>query len=276
MIYEWIASKVTHRRVYVDYRKLIPVERRAHHPDPVPRSVVDGARHPPASVSSAVAVPLDHDVAAPRSPVSILRRATSQVGRRRAGLGAVDDHHQDRRRRRHARADLLARRRRLPTSCAARATRKPRPRAWRRSCPARRCRSSPTSTSSTSSRSRRWKPACRAAPQPRQHPQARAHQGRRHARPRTAACPIRIGVNAGSLDPDIAEQHGGATPEALVASAQRELDLLRRGRLRRREDLGEVVERAADDRRLPPALGDGRLPAAPRRHRGRPAARQGW
>jgi (E)-4-hydroxy-3-methylbut-2-enyl-diphosphate synthase len=35
--------------------------------------------------------------------------------------------------------------------------------------------------------------------------------------------PIRIGVNAGSLDPDIAERHGGATPEALVASAQREL-----------------------------------------------------
>jgi (E)-4-hydroxy-3-methylbut-2-enyl-diphosphate synthase len=35
--------------------------------------------------------------------------------------------------------------------------------------------------------------------------------------------PIRIGVNAGSLDPDIARQHGGATPEALVASAQREL-----------------------------------------------------
>ena len=35
--------------------------------------------------------------------------------------------------------------------------------------------------------------------------------------------PIRIGVNAGSLDPDIAERHGGATPEALVESAQREL-----------------------------------------------------
>jgi (E)-4-hydroxy-3-methylbut-2-enyl-diphosphate synthase len=35
--------------------------------------------------------------------------------------------------------------------------------------------------------------------------------------------PIRIGVNAGSLDPDIAEQYGGPTPEALVASAQREL-----------------------------------------------------
>jgi (E)-4-hydroxy-3-methylbut-2-enyl-diphosphate synthase len=36
--------------------------------------------------------------------------------------------------------------------------------------------------------------------------------------------PIRIGVNAGSLDPDIADQYGGASPEALVASAQRELD----------------------------------------------------
>jgi (E)-4-hydroxy-3-methylbut-2-enyl-diphosphate synthase len=34
--------------------------------------------------------------------------------------------------------------------------------------------------------------------------------------------PIRIGVNAGSLDPDIEERHG-LTPEALVASAQREL-----------------------------------------------------
>jgi (E)-4-hydroxy-3-methylbut-2-enyl-diphosphate synthase len=36
--------------------------------------------------------------------------------------------------------------------------------------------------------------------------------------------PIRIGVNAGSLDPDIAKRFGGATPEALVASAQRELE----------------------------------------------------
>jgi (E)-4-hydroxy-3-methylbut-2-enyl-diphosphate synthase len=35
--------------------------------------------------------------------------------------------------------------------------------------------------------------------------------------------PIRIGVNAGSLDPDIAARYGGSTPEALVASAEREL-----------------------------------------------------
>jgi (E)-4-hydroxy-3-methylbut-2-enyl-diphosphate synthase len=38
--------------------------------------------------------------------------------------------------------------------------------------------------------------------------------------------PIRIGVNAGSLDPDIEARHG-MTPEALVASAQRELDHFR-------------------------------------------------
>jgi (E)-4-hydroxy-3-methylbut-2-enyl-diphosphate synthase len=35
--------------------------------------------------------------------------------------------------------------------------------------------------------------------------------------------PIRVGVNAGSLDPDISKQYGGPTPEALVASAEREL-----------------------------------------------------
>jgi (E)-4-hydroxy-3-methylbut-2-enyl-diphosphate synthase len=35
--------------------------------------------------------------------------------------------------------------------------------------------------------------------------------------------PIRIGVNAGSLDPDLYTKYGGATPEALVESAQREL-----------------------------------------------------
>jgi (E)-4-hydroxy-3-methylbut-2-enyl-diphosphate synthase len=43
------------------------------------------------------------------------------------------------------------------------------------------------------------------------------------AEARDRGIPVRIGVNAGSLDPDIAERHGGATPEALVASAQREL-----------------------------------------------------
>ena len=35
--------------------------------------------------------------------------------------------------------------------------------------------------------------------------------------------PIRIGVNAGSLDKELYERHGGATPEALIESAQKEL-----------------------------------------------------
>jgi len=44
---------------------------------------------------------------------------------------------------------------------------------------------------------------------------------------RDRGLPIRIGVNAGSLDPEIAERHGGATPEALVESAVRELAYFR-------------------------------------------------
>jgi len=47
------------------------------------------------------------------------------------------------------------------------------------------------------------------------------------AEARDRGIPIRIGVNAGSLDPDIAEQYGHNTPEALVASAMRELDYFR-------------------------------------------------
>jgi len=35
--------------------------------------------------------------------------------------------------------------------------------------------------------------------------------------------PIRIGVNAGSLDPALYEKYGGATPEAMVESAEREM-----------------------------------------------------
>jgi (E)-4-hydroxy-3-methylbut-2-enyl-diphosphate synthase len=50
-----------------------------------------------------------------------------------------------------------------------------------------------------------------------------------HIKAVAAACrdrgvPIRIGVNGGSLDPELYEKHGGQTPEALVESAMRELD----------------------------------------------------
>jgi (E)-4-hydroxy-3-methylbut-2-enyl-diphosphate synthase len=40
---------------------------------------------------------------------------------------------------------------------------------------------------------------------------------------RDRGVPIRIGVNAGSLHPDLYKKHGGATPEALVESALMEL-----------------------------------------------------
>jgi (E)-4-hydroxy-3-methylbut-2-enyl-diphosphate synthase len=40
---------------------------------------------------------------------------------------------------------------------------------------------------------------------------------------RERSLPIRIGVNAGSLDPSLYEKYGGATPEAMVESAQREI-----------------------------------------------------
>ncbi len=41
-----------------------------------------------------------------------------------------------------------------------------------------------------------------------------------------AGVPIRVGVNAGSLDKDILEAHGGATPAALVESALKEIRYL--------------------------------------------------
>jgi (E)-4-hydroxy-3-methylbut-2-enyl-diphosphate synthase len=44
---------------------------------------------------------------------------------------------------------------------------------------------------------------------------------------RDRGVPIRIGVNAGSLHPELYKRFGGATPEALVESARLELDLFR-------------------------------------------------
>ncbi len=43
------------------------------------------------------------------------------------------------------------------------------------------------------------------------------------AEARDRGVPIRIGVNAGSLHPELFERYGGATPEALVESARMEL-----------------------------------------------------
>ncbi|NNC74576.1 MAG: flavodoxin-dependent (E)-4-hydroxy-3-methylbut-2-enyl-diphosphate synthase, partial [Acidimicrobiia bacterium] len=41
-----------------------------------------------------------------------------------------------------------------------------------------------------------------------------------------AGVPIRVGVNAGSLDKDLLAEHGGPVPEALVASALKEIRYL--------------------------------------------------
>ena len=91
---------------------------------------------------------------------------------------------------------------------------------------------------------------------------------------RDRGVPIRIGVNGGSLDENLYEvrRPGHARGDGRVGHDR--AGVLRRGRLRRREDLGEGVERAADDRGLPPAGRRHRPPAAPRRDRGRPAARR--
>jgi (E)-4-hydroxy-3-methylbut-2-enyl-diphosphate synthase len=43
---------------------------------------------------------------------------------------------------------------------------------------------------------------------------------------RDAGIPIRIGVNAGSLEKNLLKQYQGVTPEAMVASALRQIDLL--------------------------------------------------
>ena len=43
------------------------------------------------------------------------------------------------------------------------------------------------------------------------------------AEARDRGLPIRIGVNAGSLDPALYDKYGGATPEAMVESAQQEI-----------------------------------------------------
>ena len=66
----------------------------------------------------------------------------------------------------------------------------------------------------------------RGAREPGQHPQVR-RPGRRDRAPRRRrpASSIRIGVNAGSLDPRLLQKYGKATPEALVESAVWEASL---------------------------------------------------
>ena len=88
----------------------------------------------------------------------------------------------------------------------------------------------------------------------------------------------RIGVNAGSLDPELEEQYGVQLAGRDGRVGQEGDRLLRGRRLRPHRDLGEVVEPEGDDRGLPVARRRHRPPAAPRRHRGRtdaPGPREG-
>ena len=207
------------------------------------------------------------------------RKQTRQitVGRVPVGGGApiidpVDDDHQDRRRRGHAPADLRAGGRGLRhRALHVQRGRRP-PRVWPRSCRARRSRSSPTSTTSTRWRWPRSRPACTGCGSTRATSASPSTSRRSPAEARDRNLPIRIGVNAGSLDPSLYEKYGGATPEAMVESAHAGDRLLPRGRLRPHQDLGQGVERAADGRGLPAAVRGHRPSAPPRCHRGRSAA----
>ena len=111
-----------------------------------------------------------------------------------------------------------------------------------------------------------------APAQPGQPAQGEPRSSRWRPRRKDRGVPIRIGVNAGSLHPDIYKRFGGATPEALVESARLELAYFEEVGLQRRQDLGQGVVGGAHDRRLPAGRRDLRPPAAPRRDRGRPAA----
>jgi hypothetical protein len=79
--------------------------------------------------------------------------------------------------------------------------------------------------------------------------------------------PIRIGVNAGSLEKDLLKKYGEPTPEAMVESAFRHIEILES--LGFFEGLSQGVERADDGRGVPALLETERLSAAPGRDGGR-------
>ena len=81
-----------------------------------------------------------------------------------------------------------------------------------------------------------------------------------------AGIPMRIGANSGSLPKHLFELAQKDQADALVAAALEEVELLERARVPRLQDLRQGDARADDDPRVPDALGEGALPASPRRH----------
>ena len=147
--------------------------------------------------------------------------------RRRPGLRAVDDHDAHRRRQHHAAADRRAHRRPAATSFGSRARARTTPR---------RCPRSPQHSQIPVIADIHFQPRYvfaaidaglrRGTRQPGQHQEVR-RPGRRRSPgpPKDHGTSIRIGVNAGSLDPRLLQKYGKATPEALVESAMWEASL---------------------------------------------------
>ena len=115
----------------------------------------------------------------------------------------------------------------LPDRAGRRAVARTTSRRCRRSPASRRSRSSPTSTSSRSTSSPRSTRAARrsgSTPATSSKFDDKVERDRQGGR-RTPGIPIRIGVNAGSLDQRLLEKYGKATAEALVESALWECSL---------------------------------------------------
>jgi hypothetical protein len=216
--YERVRERGTRRRYYADVSKLMPFAMAV-----IAVLLVCSCRVSTSTSPIRWAADMRRDAIGPPSAGPPGRSTWGRTRRRRRSHhGAVDDHHQDRRRRGHAPADL-----RLAAA----------------GCDIVRCTCNETEAAEGLAQivprspvpiiadiHHQYKMALAAMEagvhgspaQSGQHPSPRAHQGGRRRSSRSGV-PIRIGVNAGSLDPSLYEKYGGATPEAMVESAQREI-----------------------------------------------------
>ena len=186
VLYEWVASKVRHRRVFVDYRKIIPVSVVLLIPilflglssmvldiRHLGQSGVGCPRPRPRRAGSTRGIRVGAVPVGGGAPVTVQSMTTTKTADVDGTLAQI-----------YALAAAGA------TSCAARATRRPRPRGWPRSCPARRCRSiADIHFQYELALAALEAGVARPAAQPGQPPQAGADQAGGRARPRTAACP---------------------------------------------------------------------------------------
>ena len=234
-----------------------------------PRRQPPAGRRRPGSMGTMGTHGLDRHRATAHPPDPRGRRGRR---RRRPDHGAVDDHHQDGRRRGHPRPDLRPGRGR----CRHRALHLQRGGGRRGPGPHRaplagadhRRHPLPPRDGAGRPGGRRPGPAA----QSRATCARRPRSSRWPPEAKDRGVPIRIGVNAGSLAPRALQalRRGHARGPGRVGPDG--AGLLRRGRLRRRQDLGQGLVGPAHDRGLPAGLGDLRPPAAPRGDRGRPAA----